>query len=67
MPQPKCPFAIKFAEKEKITFGRDPGNDVVLDKPNVSRFHAQVTRVGKRYYVTDMRSSNGTFVNDRAR
>jgi ABC-type multidrug transport system ATPase subunit/pSer/pThr/pTyr-binding forkhead associated (FHA) protein len=61
----KVPFAIKFAEKEKITFGRDPGNDVVLDKPNVSRFHAQVTRVGKRYYVTDMRSSNGTFVNDK--
>ena len=61
----KVPFAIKFAEKEKIAFGRDPGNDVILDKPNVSRFHAQVTRVGKRYYVTDMRSSNGTFVNDK--
>jgi ABC transport system ATP-binding/permease protein len=61
----KVPFAIKFDEKEKITFGRDPGNDVVLNKPNVSRFHAQVTRVGKRYYVTDMRSSNGTFVNDK--
>ena len=60
----KVPFAIKFDEKEKITFGRDAGNDVLLNKPNVSRFHAQVTRVGKRYYVTDMRSSNGTFVND---
>jgi ABC transport system ATP-binding/permease protein len=61
----KIPFAIKFDDKDKLTFGREPGNDVVLNKPNVSRFHAQVTRVGKRYYVTDMRSSNGTFVNDR--
>jgi ABC transport system ATP-binding/permease protein len=61
----KVPFAIKFAEKEKITFGRDPSNDVVLDKPNVSRFHAQVTRVGKRYYVTDMHSANGTFINNK--
>jgi ABC-type multidrug transport system ATPase subunit/pSer/pThr/pTyr-binding forkhead associated (FHA) protein len=61
----KIPFAIKFDNKEKLTFGRDASNDVVLNKPNVSRFHAQVTRVGKRYYVTDMRSSNGTFVNDK--
>jgi ABC-type multidrug transport system ATPase subunit len=29
----------------------------------VSRFHAQVERVGQRYRVTDLRSSNGTFVN----
>jgi len=61
----KVPFAIKFDEKEKITFGRDAGNDVVLNKPNVSRFHAQVTRVGRRYYVTDLRSANGTFINDK--
>jgi pSer/pThr/pTyr-binding forkhead associated (FHA) protein len=61
----KIPFAIKFDAKDKLTFGRDASNDVVLNKPNVSRFHAQVTRVGKRYYVTDMRSSNGTFVNDK--
>ena len=60
----RVPFGIKFDQKEKITFGRDSGNDVVLDKPNISRFHAQVTRVGVRYYVTDLRSSNGTFVND---
>ncbi len=61
----KLPFVIDFGEKEKLTFGRDPGNDVVLDMPNVSRFHAQVTRVGRRYYVTDLHSSNGTFVNDK--
>ena len=56
--------AVQFGEKERLTFGRDPGNDVVLDMPSVSRFHAQVTRVGRRYFVSDLRSSNGTFVND---
>jgi ABC-type multidrug transport system ATPase subunit/pSer/pThr/pTyr-binding forkhead associated (FHA) protein len=56
---------IEFGDKEKLTFGRDPSNDVVCDNPRVSRFHAQVTRVGRRYYVTDLRSSNGTFVNDK--
>jgi ABC-type multidrug transport system ATPase subunit/pSer/pThr/pTyr-binding forkhead associated (FHA) protein len=61
----KVPFVVQFAEKDKLTLGRDPTNDVVLDVPNVSRFHAQVTRVGRRYYVIDLRSANGTFVNDR--
>jgi ABC-type multidrug transport system ATPase subunit/pSer/pThr/pTyr-binding forkhead associated (FHA) protein len=61
----KVPFAVQFGEKEKITFGRDATNDVVLDMPNVSRFNTQVTRVGRRYYVTDLRSANGTFVNDK--
>ena len=41
-----------------------PNNDVVLDSPVVSRYHAQIERVGQRYRVRDLRSSNGTFVND---
>jgi ABC-type multidrug transport system ATPase subunit/pSer/pThr/pTyr-binding forkhead associated (FHA) protein len=61
----KVPFSLRFDEKDKLTFGRDASNNVLLDTPNVSRFHAQVTRVGRRYYITDLRSANGTFVNDR--
>ncbi len=57
--------AVQFGDREKLTFGRDPNNDVILDNPRVSRFHTQVTRVGRRYYVTDLRSANGTFVNDK--
>jgi ABC-type multidrug transport system ATPase subunit/pSer/pThr/pTyr-binding forkhead associated (FHA) protein len=55
--------AIEFGEKTTITIGRDSTNDVVLDIPIVSRYHAQVERVGQRYRVRDLRSSNGTFVN----
>lgn len=55
---------ITFGEKTKIQIGRDRSNDVVLDTPTVSRFHAQVERVGQRYRLRDYRSSNGTFVND---
>ncbi|HET9587876.1 MAG TPA: FHA domain-containing protein [Anaerolineales bacterium] len=54
---------IVFGEKNLIQIGRDPSNDVVLPSPNVSRFHAQVERVGQRYRVSDLHSSNGTFVN----
>ena len=56
--------AIRFDEKELLTFGRDPGNEVCLNVPTVSRFHAQIERVGQRYRIRDLQSSNGTFVND---
>jgi ABC-type multidrug transport system ATPase subunit len=56
---------VNFAGKERITIGRDPENDVVLASPRVSRYHAQIERVGQRYRVTDLRSANGTFVNDQ--
>lgn len=55
---------IIFGKKTDIQIGRDRSNDVVLDAPTVSRFHAQVERVGQRYRLRDYRSSNGTFVND---
>lgn len=54
---------IVFGEKTLIQIGRDPSNDVVIPSPSVSRFHAQIQRVGQRYRVEDLRSSNGTFVN----
>ncbi|NIS80716.1 MAG: FHA domain-containing protein [Anaerolineales bacterium] len=56
---------IHFGEKNQLQIGRDPGNDVVLEAPNISRFHAQVERIGKRYRLLDLRSANGTFVNDQ--
>jgi ABC-type multidrug transport system ATPase subunit/pSer/pThr/pTyr-binding forkhead associated (FHA) protein len=58
-------MAVQLGEKNLLQIGRDPRNDVVLEAPNVSRFHAQIERVGQRYRVLDLRSSNGTFVNDQ--
>jgi ABC transport system ATP-binding/permease protein len=57
--------AITFGEKQVQTLGRDPANDIVLDNPVVSHYHAQIERVGQRYRVRDLRSANGTFVNDQ--
>lgn len=56
---------IRFGEKSLIQIGRDPANDVVLDSPNVSRFHAQIEKVGQRFRLLDLHSANGTFVNDK--
>ncbi len=57
------PQELSLAGKEIITIGRDPTNDIVIDAPQVSRFHAQIERIGQRCRVTDLRSMNGTFVN----
>ncbi|MCL4287361.1 MAG: FHA domain-containing protein [Thermoleophilia bacterium] len=45
-----------------LTIGRDPANEVVLDDPNVSRFHAEVRPVDGASEVRDLGSRNGTRV-----
>ena len=56
---------VSFDQKNSLTFGRDPSNDIVVDVPTVSHYHAQVERIGRRFRVTDLKSVNGTFVNDQ--
>ena len=43
------------------TFGRQTGNDVVVDEPGVSRQHAEIVETEVGYYLSDL-SSNGTYV-----
>jgi ABC transport system ATP-binding/permease protein len=54
---------IQFTENRLMTIGRNPSNSIVLPSPTVSQFHAEVEKIGQRYRVRDLRSSNGTFVN----
>jgi len=46
-----------------LTIGRDPGNDITLDDEKASRKHACVRHAEGEYTVSDLGSSNGTFVN----
>jgi pSer/pThr/pTyr-binding forkhead associated (FHA) protein len=48
-----------------IVIGRLPECTVVLADTNISRRHAQVTLEGGDVVVTDLGSTNGTFVNGR--
>lgn len=50
-------------EKDKAILGRHPDCQIVLDAGAVSRQHAQILQVGEDYFVEDLRSRNGTFVN----
>ena len=47
----------------RITIGRDPSNSITLDDMLASRFHAVVQKVRNDYFVEDLGSTNGTFVN----
>ncbi len=49
---------------DRITIGRDESNDVVALDHEVSRRHAVVTRRGGLMLLSDLDSSNGTFLND---
>jgi serine/threonine protein kinase len=45
-----------------LTIGRSGDNGLVLDSPEVSRHHARVEFDGTEYRVTDLDSSNGTYL-----
>ena len=57
---------IQFTENKIMTIGRNKDNNIVLPAPTVSSFHAEVEKVGQRYRVRDLHSSNGTFVNGKS-
>src|SRR5689334_5615268 len=48
---------------KRAVLGRHPDCDIVLDIGAVSRQHAQILLVENDFYVEDLESRNGTFVN----
>lgn len=52
-----------FELSEKTVVGRHPGSDIFLNDITVSRKHAQFHRLGERYWISDLGSLNGTYVN----
>ena len=48
-----------------FTVGRDPGNDIVLRDPKVSRHHAEIVFERGFFVLHDLASANGTYVNGK--
>ncbi|HUP85974.1 MAG TPA: FHA domain-containing protein [Acidimicrobiales bacterium] len=47
----------------RLTVGTGARNDIALDDPTVSRLHASIEEFVEGWCVTDLGSSNGTYVN----
>jgi predicted component of type VI protein secretion system len=51
--------------KDGMTIGRKPENDIQIDNLAVSSFHARIDKTGPDFILTDLQSTNGTFIKDK--
>lgn len=58
-------FSTKKTKKmTSVSIGRNPDNNVVVNDPNVSRYHCRIDDNGNgNFFIQDMNSTNGTYVN----
>lgn len=60
--QPDGQF-LTIALKARLNIGREENNDLILEDTQVSRRHAVLRRQDDGYTITDLNSTNGTFLN----
>ena len=59
-------FPPILLEQDLVIIGKlDTVADVILPYPTVSRVHSKIRRIRGEYYLMDLNSRNGTFVNGR--
>jgi hypothetical protein len=61
-PRPNLVFEL---DADSYTIGREAGNEIVIEDPQVSRRHATLTQQGTTYVLEDIGSTNGTYVNGK--
>ena len=62
-PNDEPPAGSSFPLDAITSLGRDVNNTIVVDDPFVSTDHAVLTFRGRSWYIEDLGSTNGTFVN----
>jgi pSer/pThr/pTyr-binding forkhead associated (FHA) protein len=50
---------------QSLTIGRREDNDISIDDPAVSGHHAKIDSLGDRFVLIDLKSKNGSFVNEQ--
>ena len=56
---------FKLQSGASLSIGRRDNNDVVIDDPAVSGHHAKIDALGSKFVLIDLKSKNGSFVNDQ--
>lgn len=54
-----------FLGDGRVTIGRLETNEIPIPDPGLSRHHAEITPENGQYVLTDLGSTNGTFVNGK--
>jgi two-component system, NtrC family, response regulator AtoC len=54
---------VEIPSEGEIVIGREPGADLLIDDPHVSRKHARVRWEGPALTIEDLASRNGTVIN----
>jgi Mg-chelatase subunit ChlD len=52
-------------DRKSVSIGRDPSNDIVIPRESISSLHATIDYKNGYYYLEDLRSTNGTKLNDK--
>ena len=60
---PEDDKTIALSQGKTTLMGRAENNDVVADEPRVSRQHAAIRADRDGYWIEDLSSRNGTFLN----
>lgn len=53
-----------FIDCDKFMIGREQGVNYKIEESSVSKRHAEIRCIGGEYFIRDLNSSNGTFVNN---
>ncbi|HJU06625.1 MAG TPA: FHA domain-containing protein [Nitrospiraceae bacterium] len=51
--------------RAQFAIGRKADNDLVIESSAVSGHHARIVKVQQVYFLEDLKSTNGTFINDK--
>ena len=64
-------LTFKYLDEERtlslsdgtVKIGRHEANDIVLENPYISRYHAEIVSEGSKHLILDLGSTSGTFAN----
>jgi pSer/pThr/pTyr-binding forkhead associated (FHA) protein len=51
--------------KPTISIGRSADNDIIIDDPHVSRYHAKLSYKNGHFEIVDLGSTSGTYLNGK--
>ena len=51
--------------EDSVSVGSGSSADIIIKDSGISRLHARITREGEMFFIKDMNSTNGTWINER--